>query len=229
MRYLLLIGLLVYASLGFADGLSDKLQLNYIGVIEQQIPTWIKITTELALQIFSILWCFETFYQIIFKNVLGNNMKQLPVYIVTRVLFAGFFSYVMLKPDFYLGIIQLIGSKTTGITFSDNTIQGLDAGWVYKQFKEWTLHVYTPQQNALDWTEIGVGVSYALMYVIYLLCTLCITVMIIILEVEIYLTVFGALVLTGFAGSSWTFSLWNKYLDSVIGLGIRVLVFGMLF
>lgn len=229
MRYVLLIGLIIVASTGFADGLSDKLQSNYISIIEQQIPTWTSITTKLALQIFSILWCFETFYQVTFKNILGNNIKQLPVYIVTRVLFAGFFSYVMLKPDFYLGIIQLIGSKTTGITFSGDTIQGFDVGWVYKQFKEWTIDVYTPQQDALNWKEIGVAVSYALMYVIYLICTLCITVMIIILEVEIYLTVFGALILTGFAGSSWTFGLWNRYLDAVIGLGVRVLVFGMLF
>ena len=225
MKYFIICTFLLFSTAAYAET-----SYGFVGLVEQQIPVWIDISTKLALNIFSVLWCFETFYQVTFKNVLGNNIKQLPVYIVTRVLFGSFFSYVMLKPEIYLGIIQLIGSKSSGFTFSGNTIQGFTAGWVYDQFINWTEVVYAPAQDAVAGiSNIGKAVSYAFEYVIYLLCTICVVVQIIILKLEIYLTVFGALVLTGFAGSSWTFGIWNKYLDAVIGLGVRVLVFGLLF
>ena len=66
-----------------------KFQTDFVGSIESSIPYWLNIATHESLKIFTLLWCFETFIQIIFKNVLGNNMKQLPVYVITRVCFGG--------------------------------------------------------------------------------------------------------------------------------------------
>jgi type IV secretory pathway TrbL component len=134
-----------------------------------------------------------------------------------------------LKPDFYVGIIQYFGHLTTPIQFNGNILTGFNAGEVFTQFNTWLMKVYTPIQSNLGWSDAGKAVSYAFLCVIYLMCTCVISLMVIILEVEIYMTIFGALVLTGFAGSSWTYGMWNRYLDMVIGLGVRVMVFGMLY
>jgi type IV secretory pathway TrbL component len=77
--------------------------------------------------------------------------------------------------------------------------------------------------------QMGMIITYGILYDVYMVCTCLISLMVIMLEVQIYMTVFGALVLTGFAGSSWTYGIWNRYVDAVIGLGIRVMVFGMLY
>lgn len=230
MKYFIGLFLLLFGSVAFATPFSDVVDFNYITIIEQQLPIWAEISTKSALQIFSILWCFETFHQVIFKNVLVNNMKQLPVYIVTRVLFAGFFATCLLKPDFYLGVIQYFGSKTTGITFDGNIIHGWDVGNIFKQFKVWNDNVYSPKMDKLNiLTDGGLVITYGIMYIMYLVESVGIALLIIILKVEIYLVVFGAMVLTGFAGSGWTYNIWNKYLETVIGLGVRVMVFGMLY
>lgn len=230
MKYLVALVFLIVAPITFADTLSNITQYDYVGAIEQMIPSWVDMSTKLALKIFTILWSFETFNQIVFKNILGNNIKQLPIYFITRICFGGFFAFVLLKPDLYLGVIQLLASQTTNITFSaDHHINGLGAGWIFEQFKNWNNDVYVPRRDALGFDQIGTAVCYAFMYLVYLGCTCFISLMIIIIEVEIYMTVFGALILTGFAGSSWTFGLWNRYLDAVIGLGVRLLVFGMLY
>ncbi len=229
MKYFVYFFLIVTSSVAFADEISGTITMNFINVVENAIPAWIKMSTEAALQVFLLLWCFETFTQIIFKNVLGNNMKQLPAYLITRICFGGFFAQCLLKPDFYLGVIQYFASKTTGLSFVGNTIKGFDAGWVFKQFDAWTIYIYNPIQNSLGLSQIGQSISYALLFDVYMVCTCAISLMIIILEVEIYMTVYGALVLSGFAGSSWTYSLWARYMDAVIGLGIRIMVFGMLY
>lgn len=202
---------------------------DFIGAVEQAIPFWMQVSTNTAMKIFTILWCFETFYQVTFKNVLGNNLKQLPVYFITRVCFGGFFYALLLKPDFYLGIIQYFGSQTTAISIHGNLIKGFDAGWVFDQFRNWTTSVYNPVVETLGLSDMGKIITYGILYDIYMVCSCLIALMIIILEIQIYITVFGALVLTGFAGSSWTYNIWNKYIDTVIGLGIRVMVFGMLY
>ena len=205
-----------------------KFQTDFVGSIESSIPYWLNIATHESLKIFTLLWCFETFIQIIFKNVLGNNMKQLPVYVITRVCFGGFFAACLLKPDFYLGVIQYFGSLSTPIKIQGHLITGFDAGWIFKQFKDWETLVYLPLQDTLT-LNVSQSIANAIMYDIYMLCTCAIALMIIMLEVQIYMTVFGALVLTGFAGSSWTYGIWTRYMDTVIGLGIRVMVFGMLY
>ncbi|MBY0379360.1 MAG: type IV secretion system protein [Burkholderiales bacterium] len=228
-KLLLILLLLNISATVYADSLGSNVQMNYIGVIERAIPIWMDISNKTAIKIFTILWCFETFHQVIFKNVLGNNLKHLPVYFIVRICFGGFFYALLLKPDFYEGIIQFFGSQSTSISFDHNKISGFDAGWVFKQFAEWTTSVYNPDMNELGMAQIGQIITYGILYDVYMVCTCLISIMTIILEVQIYMTVFGALVLTGFAGSSWTYGIWNRYIDAVIGLGIRVMVFGMLY
>jgi hypothetical protein len=226
MKKYLAIFILIICTSAYAD---SQIQTNFVGAVEQSIPQWVDIATKTALKIYTILWCFETFTQIVFKNILGNDMKKLPTYLITRICLGGFFAYVMLKPDFYLGVIQFFGSLTTPMTIVNHKIQGFDAGWVLKQYHYWEDIVYIPAMRDVGKFAVGQAVSYAIMHVIYFICAHIIALIIIILEVQIYFTVFGAVVLTGFAGSSWTFSIWNRYLDAIIGLGVRVMVFGMLY
>ena len=193
-----------------ADG---KLNTEYINTMFSlaQHERWIKVVTTASLTVFNILWAMETF-----KECLTNKFfdfvkaKELFRFLAVRILFMVIWSSILMKPELYLGIIQLFTkvakdgvidlipeSRATG------GITQLDAGWVWHQFAMWFNNDVPTIEKSIGWSPISM-IAIGLLEIIYFLCTLIISFLIIMLEIETTCILFGALILTACASSSWT-------------------------
>lgn len=234
-KVLLIILLMGVTYMVNADG---KLNTEYVNTIfsSEQHAQWLKVINKGSLTIFNILWAMETF-----KECLTNKFfdfvkaKELFRFLAVRILFMVVWSAILMKPELYLGIIQLFtkiakdgvidlipdGKSVGGITH-------LDAGWVWHQFAMWFSNDVPVIEKSIGWSPISM-IAIGILEIIYFLCTLVISFLIIMLEIETTCIVFGALILTSFAGSSWTKQYWDRYLSMVVGMGLHIMLFCFLY
>ena len=208
---------------------------NFIDTITRIAPTWEALVLPYTIQIFMILWTFDTFRTLVMENLLDiAKIKQVFRFLIVRIAFMGFFTACFVHVAFYHGILEYFAGiahkalASSGLA-PTSTFTGIDAGWIFTQYKEWFANIYTPAVDSLGVSEVGKQFSYAILSIVYLMCCVVIAFQIIFLEIQITLSVYAGVMLSGFAGSKWTISYWNNYLSMIIGLGVKVMVFCFLY
>ncbi len=242
-KILLFIGLYIVMYSVNADGANagttntGTMDLHYVSTILSDAASWQTPVLKASIQIFTILWFFDTFREGLFHQLFQvGKLQELLRFVIVRVIFFGFFSSIFLYPEFYLGIVKYLGGVgrtqlhfATDSTGGSGNVTGLDAGWIWKQYTAWFANDYTPAILKKGLSELGTQLSMAIGSIVYLLCTCWISFLIIMLEVQAKATLFGGLILTSCAASKWTESWWNSYLGAVVSLGIKVMMFMFLY
>ena len=216
---------------------AGSMDLHYVSTILSDASSWQTPTIKASIQIFTILWFFDTFREGLFNHLFQvGRIQELLRFVIVRVIFFGFFSSIFLYTDFYIGVIQYLGGIgrtqlhfATGSTGGSGNITGLNAGWIWQQYTDWFTNDYTPAINDKGMSQIGEQLSMSVGSIVYLLCTCWISFLIIMLEVLVKATLFGGLILASCAGSKWTEPWWKSYLGAIVSLGIKVMMFMFLY
>lgn len=233
MKKLLLLCLLLMATtIANADG---TLNTTYIASIMSLAESkWLPIVTANSIKIFTILWALETFTTCITNKFFDfTKTKELFRFLAVRIAFMSVFTVILMKPDLYLGIIQLFvkmgQSGMSGMQGGSSTgYAGLDAGWVWHQYAQWFNNAVPALMADAKFSPSEI-LSLGFAEIIYMLCTIYISFLVIMMNIEITCIIFGALILTGFAGSDWTKKWWDSYLGMVISMGLKIMLFCFLY
>ena len=216
---------------------AGSMDLHYVSTILSDASSWQTPAIKASIQVFTILWFFDTFREGLFHHLFQvGRIQELLRFVIVRVIFFGFFSSIFLYTDFYIGVIQYLGGIgrtqlhfATGSTGGSGNITGLNAGWIWQQYTDWFTNDYTPAINDKGMSQIGEQLSMSVGSIVYLLCTCWISFLIIMLEVMVKATLFGGLILASCAGSKWTEPWWKSYLGAIVSLGIKVMMFMFLY
>ena len=212
---------------------AGEISAQYTQKITNVAQGWAATIVPASIRIFTILWCIETFTQGIFHHLFSfERYRELARFIVVRVCFMSFFTVFLVKPEFYLGIMRFF-VELAGYNASTSSMTGIDAGWIWHQFSQWFDNDYTSGLKAVGGATglANMGQQFLMAFgcVIYFISTLVICFLAIFMQVQAILIVYGALVLTGFAGSKWTIGLWNNYINACISMGIKIMLFCLLY
>lgn len=215
-------------SLSATGGLLDSFLQNYYNAAQY----WRGVVAPIATKLFWFWFTAEFLWQLSFKKVIQNDLQKLYVFFVTRIFTAYFFAQCFVNQEFYLGLIQYftnIGAEAGNFTIntnSSNPFAGFSpSGIINIGLCSWNSLFAFLGANA-GWASVVNVLMYGLpMVFITLLITFSAIIMalaLVMLALEAYIVVFGGFILTGFAGSSWTQSYWQKYLSYVSGVAIRI-------
>lgn len=187
--------------------------------------------TILANKIFITLFALEFLWQLTVKKVFAGDIEKLWVFFFTRSCLGFFFAKYLVNVDVYRGIITYIakfGARIGGfnITFSDN-VSGLFAGITpsamigYFSCIADFIHQNTDRTGSLDY--IVVKFMLALTLVLFFLVMIGIAYLLMEIFIKTYFLLYVGFILTGFAGSSWTITYWQRYLQQISAMALEFL------
>ena len=210
---------------------AGSLDTNYIATVAMKAPEWAISIQPMAVKLFLLLWWLETMLQAFSTQLLQiGKVKELLRFVIVRSLFMGFFSVFLTNPNFYLAIPTFF-AKLSGVNdIRGSGILGVNPGDVWQSYANWFSGDYTSALDANSTiSKIGVQLSLAIGAIMYMIATIYISFLIIMLNIEVYVMIYGALILTACAGSKWTYGWWASYLGAVVSIGLKILLFLLLY
>ncbi|MFN8771119.1 MAG: type IV secretion system protein [Neisseriaceae bacterium] len=223
-KYILPVIAMIVSSRAYAG----KLDTNFVLTITNAAAAWAYKVVPAAKKAFMILWFFETMLQGFFKQLFQiGRIKELLRFVLIRTMFLTFFTGVLMDPDFYLGIIQFLARLGGGDQGSG--IIGINAGDVWANFVNWYQEGFIAVKKNLDFSDLSGHIILSAAFFVNLGATVVISFLVIMVQIEVSLIVYGALILTSCAGSDWTKSWWNSYLGGCVSLGLKVMIFCFLY
>ena len=183
--------------------------------------------------VFMTLFAFEFLWQLAVKKVFAGDVEKIWVFFFTRASLGFFFAHYFTNIDFYQSIIEFFisfGCKISGLDFKSGSkigssiLDGMSPSGLISYFT-CTLDLFhsageTTGVVAYVVTKIVLALTEVLLFVIMVL----ISYQIIELFIKTYFILYAGFILTGFAGSSWTFNYWQRYFQQVIAISLEFLM-----
>ena len=195
---------------------------------------WQSKINPIVKQIFYALFAMEFMWQLTVKKVFAGDVEKLWVFFFTRTILGFFFARYVINVSLYQEIIEYfanLGSISSGYTLS------LTAGQNFKSLgPSEIISNFSCISNAISAVTDGTGafdyitlkITLAIMQVILLVVLSLTAFYIIKVILQAYFLLYAGFILTGFAGSSWTMSFWQRYLQAVAGVAIKFLAVSFL-
>ena len=223
-KYFFILFLLSVKSV-YASGILDAVILGYSNVTS----TWSSTLLPVARYLFWFLAGLEFFYQISIKKLLPNDIQKLWIFLIVRMFCATFLAMFVLDLNFYTAIISWmakLGASCGGETFTGG---GATINYSPSALFDSIWSAYYPTLNgiiliagAANYLNSSVALFLLGLCGMIIICILTMVFVVMLTLIEAYFVMFAGIILSGFAGSSWTMNYWQKYLSYVGGVAIRL-------
>lgn len=206
-------------------GILDGLLMQFGNVTNQ----WQDVINPLTKKIFFILFGMEFMWQLTVKKVFAGDVEKLWVFFFTRTVLCFFFAKYLVNIALYRDVIMYfteLGSKLGGFSLNihGGSIATLGPSEVMSNFSCLAdmIHTATDQSGTISF--IAVKLTLAIIQVLLFLTLIFIAFYLMRIVLQAYLIIYIGFLFAGFAGSSWTFAYWQRYLSAVIAVGIKLFI-----
>ena len=191
--------------------------------------TWQTQINPIAQRIFFILFGMEFMWQLVVRKIFAGDIEKLWVFFFTRVVLCFFFAKYIVNVALYEQIIEYfahLGSKLSGYSLSltpGNNFSSMGPSEIMGNFAcvSDVVHQITDSTGSLDYLTLKI--SLAIMQVMLFVVLALFAFYIIKVFLQAYFILYAGFILTGFAGSSWTRTFWERYIQAVAGIAIKFL------
>lgn len=195
---------------------------------------WETQISPLAKRIFYVLFFLEFMWQLIIKKIFSGDIEKLWVFFFTRTVLGFFFAHYLVDVNFYQAAITSIahiGTNLGGYVLNitpGNNFNSFGPSEVIGHFSclADSIHVITDDTGAFQYitTKFTLSIIQVLLFIIlaFIAYTLMKTI------IQTYFLLYVGFFLTGFAGSSWTASYWEKYVSALSEMAIKFLSISLL-
>lgn len=191
--------------------------------------TWQSKITQITQWVFYTLFALEFMWQLAVKKVFAGDIEKLWVFFFTRAILCLFYAHYLINISFYQGIISYIanlGSDLSGFTLNigaGNNFSTLSPSAIISNFScvSDTIHQLSDATPGISY--ITTKLTLAIMQVVLFLILAFIAYTVMKILFQTYFLLYAGFILAGFAGSSWTFNFWQKYLQSISYVAIKFL------
>ena len=190
---------------------------------------WQTEVNPIARRMFFILFGMEFMWHLVVKKIFAGDIEKLWVFFFTRSVLCFFFARYVIDVAIYQQIIEYfagIGSRVGGYTLNltpGNNFSTLGPSEVLSNFACITDTIHTVSDGTGSVSYLTLKLTLALMQVMLLIVLILIAFSLIKIILQTYFLLYAGFILTGFAGSSWTMSFWQRYLQAVFGISIKFL------
>lgn len=191
--------------------------------------TWQNQINPIAKRIFYILFGTEFMWQLTVKKVFAGDIEKLWVFFFSRVVLCFFFAKYLVDVHLYQQIIEYfanLGSQISGFSLSltpGSNFNSLGPSEVIGNFSciANSIHQITDSTGSLEYLTLKF--SLAIMQVLLFVVLSFLAFYLIKVILQAYFILYAGFILTGFAGSSWTMSFWQRYIQAVFAIAIKFL------
>lgn len=187
---------------------------------------WQSIITKDAVKIFNILFAFEFLWQISVNKVFAGDIEKLWVYFFTRLTIGYIFSKYLINIKFYTDIINFFlktAGKINGYNMNlESGFQDISPSAIMSIFPciSNAIHNITDTVGVVEYITAKIAFGIVLILMFFILLFIAYTVMEVLIKT--YFVLYVGFILTGFAGSPWTSSYWQKYFKTIFANSIRL-------
>lgn len=190
---------------------------------------WQTQINPMAKKIFYALFTLEFLWQLVIKKVFSGDIEKLWVFFFTRVILGFFFAKFLINPELYQAAIvsiAKIGTNLGGYTLDltpGTNFGSLSPSEIISHFSclSDTIHKLTDDTGVMQYITLKFTLAIAQVVLLVVLTFIAYSIMKVILQT--YFLLYVGFFLTGFAGSSWTSSYWEKYVQALSSMGIKFL------
>lgn len=190
---------------------------------------WQTQINPMAKKIFYALFTLEFMWQLSIKKVFSGDIEKLWVFFFTRTILGFFFAKYLVNPELYqAAIISIakIGTNLGGYTLDltpGNNFNSFGPSEIIGHFSclSDTIHKLTDDTGVLQHITLKFTLAITQVVLLVILAFIAYSLMKVILQT--YFLLYVGFFLTGFAGSSWTASYWEKYVQALSSMAIKFL------
>ncbi len=214
-----------------SGGVFDSLMSQFCNAA----ATWEIYINPIAKKIFYILFGMEFMWQLTVRKIFAGDVEKLWVFFFTRSVLGFFFAKYLVDVNLYKQIIEyfaslggMFGGFTLNLTPGHN-FGTLGPSEVISNFAciADSIHQATDSTGAFEYLTLKFSLAIMLVLLLVILVYIAFYLMKVILQA--YFLLYAGFILTGFAGSSWTMSFWQRYLQAIIGMSVKFLAVCFLF
>ena len=206
-------------------GVFDNLILQFANVGSR----WQNEINPLARKFFFILFSMEFMWQLTVKKVFAGDIEKLWVFFFTRAVLCFFFAKYLVDVELYKGIISYmvgLGSRLSGFSLNMSTnapftTLGPSAILGYYSCVADMVHMVTDQSPSFG--DLTSKMTLAIVQVVLFIVLILIAFYISLVILQAYALIYIGFIFAGFAGSSWTWDYWQRYLGAIISIGVKFL------
>ena len=206
-------------------GLLDTL----VSLFGKTASNWQTHINPIAKRTFFILFGMEFMWQLAVKKVFAGDVEKLWVFFFTRVVLCFFFAKYIVDVRLYQQIIEYfasLGSQISGYSLSlspGGNFGNLGPSEIISNFAciADSIHKITDNTGTFQYITLKLSLAMVQVFLFVVLSILAFDLMKVILQA--YFVLYAGFILTGFAGSSWTMSFWQRYMQVVFAIGIKFL------
>jgi P-type conjugative transfer protein TrbL len=195
---------------------------------------WQSQINPLAQHLFFILFGMEFMWQLVINKVFMGDVEKIWLMFFARVVLGFFFAKYIINVHLYQQIIEyfaMLGGRISGFALninSNNTFNVLGPSEIISNFSciADVIHQVTDNVGSLDY--ITLKFSLAIMQVLLFVVLAYLSFYLIKVILQAYFLLYAGFILTGFAGSSWTRSFWQRYVEAIAGIAIKFLAVSFL-
>ncbi|MBP9742097.1 MAG: type IV secretion system protein [Burkholderiales bacterium] len=191
--------------------------------------TWQNQINPIAKNLFYLLFSMEFMWQLVVKKIFAGDVEKIWVFFFTRTVLGFFFAHYVIDLGLYEHVIEYIanlGSRISGYSLSltpGSNFNTMGPSEVIGNFACVADSIHQITDSTGSFQYITVKFALALMEVLLFVVLSLLAFYLIKIIVQAYFVVYVAFILTGFAGSSWTVSFWQRYVQTVSGVAIKFL------
>lgn len=209
-----------------SGGALDNLLIQFAN----SASNWQYTIEPLAKKIFYILFVTEFMWQLTVKKVFAGDIEKLWVFFFTRISLCFFFAKYIVNIKLYkqaIEYIMVLGGRASGFNMGSNVggLMSLGPSEVVSNFAciSDVVHQVTDTTGAFDYLTLKF--TLAILQVLLLIILVYIAFQLIKVILQTYFLLYVGFLLTGFSGSSWTYTFWERYVRTVVGIAIKFLAF----
>lgn len=233
MRTKLLLFLILITAVSYGDDLCMVKGGGVLDGLVNQFSTvannWQTFINPIAKKIFFILFGMEFMWQLTVKKVFAGDVEKLWVFFFTRTVLCFFFAKYLVNVNLYRDLIMYfsaLGSQLGGFSLGigGGGVNTIGPSAVMSNFSCLADSIHTATDQTATIGGITIKFTLAIIQVLLFITLIFIAFYLMRIILQAYLIVYIGFLFAGFAGSSWTFSYWQRYLASVISIGVKFFV-----
>jgi hypothetical protein len=210
-----------------SGGILDNLVLSFYQTMHQYSYQ----TTNLANKIFITLFALEFLWQLTINKIFIGDLEKLWVFFFVRSALGLFFAKYLVNIDFYRGIIAFVAKFAAqiggfDINFEDgmsSIFAGITPSTLISYFSCIADVVHQGADSTGVVSYITIKIMLAISLLLFFLVLISISYLLMEVFIKTYFLLYVGFILTGFAGSSWTFNYWQRYLTQISAIALEFL------
>jgi len=210
-----------------SGGVLDNLVISFYQTMHQYSYQ----TANLANKIFMTLFALEFLWQLTINKIFVGDIEKLWVFFLVRSVLGILFAKYLVNIDFYRGIITFIASFAAqiggfDIDFHDgmsSIFAGVTPSTLISYFSCVADVVHKGADSTGVMSYLTIKFMLAISLLLFFLVLISISYLLMEVFIKTYFLLYVGFILTGFAGSSWTFNYWQRYFTQISAICLEFL------